>query len=127
MLENFGLTAHWLQELAPVITAQFRDVPMWNWALQAVALVASAVGAEMNARLNIRGFYVWLFSNVVLAVLHAATGLWVLVLLDVYYFQVNVRGILHWSRQQPEQAPQWLLNLVNRRPSSAAVKARPQS
>jgi hypothetical protein len=74
------------------------DLPWWNWTLQALGLVSSYAGAELNSRMDIRGFYVWMFSNIVLFVLHAASGLWVLCVLDMAYFRVNVRGIAHWHR-----------------------------
>lgn len=77
------------------------DLPWWNWTLQALGLLSSYVGAELNSRMDIRGFYVWILSNIVLLVLHAASGLWVLCVLDVAYFRVNVRGIAHWHRAMP--------------------------
>ena len=77
------------------------DLPWWNWALQTLGLVTSYGGAELNSRMDIRGFYVWMFSNIVLFVLHATFGLWVLCVLDLAYFRVNVRGIAHWHRVMP--------------------------
>jgi hypothetical protein len=52
-----------------------RDLPWGNWGLQAAGVVSSYVGAELNSRLDIRGFRIWLFSNVLLFVLHALSGL----------------------------------------------------
>ena len=83
-------------------------VPAWNWALQALGLVTSYVGAELNARMRISGFYVWFVSNVALGILHAVAGLWLLLLLDALFFRVNIRGVLTWSRRYPEQVPKWL-------------------
>lgn len=90
------------------LEATLASVPAWNWALQAVGLATAYAGAELNARLRISGFYCWLVSNVVLAVLHATAGLWLLLLLDVLFFRVNILGIARWGRQHPEQMPAWL-------------------
>ena len=78
---------------------EFYGVPWWNWLLQAIGLVSSYAGAELNSRLDFRGFYIWIFSNIVLFVLHATSALWLLCLLDVGYLRLNLRGILHWKRQ----------------------------
>lgn len=94
-------------------------VPMWNWALQGIGLITAYVGADLNSRLRISGFYVWLASNITLAVLHAATGLWLLFLLDIMFFRLNVRGVLTWSREKPEQVPKFLAKwLLPKGPSS---------
>jgi hypothetical protein len=87
-------------------------VPAWNWTLQAVGLVTAYAGAELNARLRISGFYCWLVSNVALAVLHAAAGLWLLLVLDVLFFRVNILGIARWGRRHPEQLPAWLQRVL---------------
>lgn len=92
----------------------YANVPAWNWTLQFAGLVTSYVGAELNARMRISGFYVWLSSNVVLGVLHAATGLWLLLVLDLLYFRVNALGVLRWSKERPEQVPAWLRKRLRR-------------
>jgi nicotinamide riboside transporter PnuC len=90
------------------LPAAIANVPAWNWALQGVGLVTAYVGAELNARMRLSGFYLWLVSNVVLAVLHGLAGLWLLLVLDGLFFRVNVLGIVRWSRLHPDQAPGWL-------------------
>jgi nicotinamide riboside transporter PnuC len=77
----------------------FLAVPAWSWALQAVGLATAYVGAELNARMRIEGFHVWLASNVALAILHAASSLWLLLVLDVLFFRVNALGIRKWRQQ----------------------------
>jgi len=96
-------------------------VPVWNWGLQLVGLVASYVGAELNARMRVSCFYLWTLSAVALGMLHAASGLWLLLLLDVLFLRVNALGVVRWSRQYPEQAPSWLRGYLarNARPSGA--------
>ena len=80
-------------------------VPLWNWALQAVGLATAYVGAELNARQWIEGFHIWLASNLALGILHAATGLWLLLVLDLLFLRVNILGIRSWaSAPGPEAA-----------------------
>ncbi len=77
------------------------DVPLWSWVLQGLGLVTAYVGAELNARKSRSGFHVWLVSNVTLAILHAGTGLWLLFVLDLMFFRINVIGLRRWSRARP--------------------------
>lgn len=76
----------------------FYAVPIWNWVLQFVGLCMAYVGAELNARQRISGFYLWIASNFVLGVLHAASGLWLLLVLDLMFLRVNVLAIRRWRR-----------------------------
>ena len=80
------------------LRSSFEAVPAWSWALQAVGLATAYVGAELNARQRIEGFHVWLASNVALAALHAASHLWLLLVLDLLFLRVNVLGIRRWRR-----------------------------
>lgn len=82
----------------------WQTLPWWNWALQAVGLVASYVGAELNARLRVEGFHVWLVANVALFVVHVSSGLWALALLDVLYLRINFLGMRKWKQQAPSAA-----------------------
>ncbi len=84
--------------------SSFDAVPLWNWGLQAVGLGTAYVGAELNARKMRAGFQVWLASNVVLATLHACSGLWLLFVLDLMFFRVNVIGLRRWSHGGREPA-----------------------
>lgn len=81
--------------------AHIPDLPWWNWAFQIVGLVTSYVGAELNARKRVAGFYVWLVANVALFGVHCASGLWMLALLDLLYFRINLMGIRVW-KSRPE-------------------------
>ena len=71
-------------------------VPAWSWVLQTVGLVTAYVGAELNARMRIEGFHIWIASNLALAVLHAASSLWLLLILDLLFLRINVVGIRRW-------------------------------
>lgn len=76
-----------IKELEAVALA----VPTWNWGLQGLGVITGYIGAEMNARMRIEGFFLRLVSNVALGVLHALTGLWLLLVLDILFFRVNIR------------------------------------
>lgn len=78
-----------------------RAVPAWSWALQGVGVATGYAGAELNARMRVGGFVLWLVSNVTLGVLHAMSGQWLLLVLDALFFRVNLLGIRHWSRGRP--------------------------
>lgn len=54
------------------------------------------VGAELNSRLDIRGFKVWIAANIALFILHVASGLAILAALDLIYIRLNVRSIRRW-------------------------------
>lgn len=80
------------------LIGQAEAVPWWNWSLQILGLLTSYVGAELNARQRVEGFHFWIVGNVSLAVLHAASALWALLLLDLLFFRVNLQGIRRWKR-----------------------------
>jgi nicotinamide riboside transporter PnuC len=98
------------------------QLPAWNWALQGIGLVSSYVGAELNARMRISGFSVWLVSNVALALLNALTGQWLLVVLYALFSRVCVNGICRWARDRPETAPKLARWLARRARSQVALK-----
>jgi nicotinamide riboside transporter PnuC len=99
------------------------QLPAWNWALQGIGFVSSYVGAELNARMRISGFCVWLVSNVALALLNALTGQWLLVLLYVLFSRVAISGICRWARDRPETAPR-LARWLARRDAWRAARAK---
>jgi hypothetical protein len=79
-----------------LLTTQLHGLPVWNWALQAVGLTLAYSGAELNARKSIAGFRIWIASNIVLGIVHAVTGLWLLLVLDFLFLRVNVLGLVRW-------------------------------
>ncbi len=83
----------------------FDSTPSWIWLLQTAGFVTSYAGAELNARLRIEGFYLWLLSNLTLAVVHAYAGLWLLLVLDVFFLRVNACGALRWTQRRAEAPP----------------------
>lgn len=83
-------------------------LPLWNWALQAVGLVAAYIGAELNAQMRLSGFYAWTIGNCALLNVNALAGLWLLVVLHVLYLRINAKGVVTWSKRFPDQAPRWL-------------------
>lgn len=87
---------------------KYGDAPLWSWLLQGLGVGLSYWGAELNARMRISGFYVWLVSNVVMAALHALSGLWLLMVLNALYFRLSFLGILRWEAAHPGQLPGWV-------------------
>jgi len=83
----------------------FHGLPWWNWALQTIGVCSSYLGAELNSRMDVRGFHIWMFSNLCLLILHAVSGLWVLCLLDLLYLRLNFRGISRWKAFTPKPVP----------------------
>lgn len=82
-----------------LLTLELGGTPLWNWFLQALGLASSYAGAELNARMKVSGFYIWIGSNICLGILHAASGLWGLLLLDLLFFKVNCQGIARWRER----------------------------
>jgi hypothetical protein len=80
--------------------------------LQVIGVITGYVGAEMNARMRIEGFFLRVARNVALGVLHACTGLWLLLVLDGLFVRVNLVGIRHWSRERPNAFPRWARTLL---------------
>ena len=84
--------------MAQLLTSEINGLPAWNWLLQAAGVVLAYSGAELNARKSVRGFQLWIASNVLLAGVHAATGLWLLLVLDLLFLRVNVLGWYRWRQ-----------------------------
>lgn len=74
-------------------------LPWWNWVLQIICVVGSYAGAVLNARADIRGFYIWRVSNVGSLLIHAYSGLWIFCCLDVAYFWLNMTAPRNWARK----------------------------
>lgn len=87
---------------------QWASVPWWNWLLQLVSIGTSYYGAILNMRMRVSGYVVWTVGTVILAVLHVAGNLWLLLILDALFLHLNIKGFLLWARQKPEQIPLWL-------------------
>lgn len=68
----------------------------WTVVLEAMFLLLSVVGQELNVRQNVQGFAFWLASNMVGIVMFAMQSRWLMV--GVYiYFAINcVRGFIRW-------------------------------
>lgn len=83
------------------IVKQFEAVPAWSWCLQFISLISQFVGAELNARRKIVGFYILMFANITLIIIHFTSSLWVLLILDLLYLRINIRGVRHWGSLNP--------------------------
>jgi hypothetical protein len=75
-------------------------LPWWNYLLQASGMALAYLGAELNSRLDARGFRVWIAANMALFVLHLISGLVLLGILDLLYLRLNVRAIQRWHAAQ---------------------------
>jgi hypothetical protein len=80
-------------------------LPWWNWVLQASGMALAYLGAELNSRLDARGFRSWIAANIALFVLHLISGLVLLGILDLLYIRLNVRAIQRWSAAQKQTDP----------------------
>lgn len=89
--------------MSELLTQDLGGTPLWNWLLQAIGLASSYAGAELNARMKVSGFYIWIGSNVCLGILHATSGLWGLLVLDLLFFKVNCQGIARWRERSSQQ------------------------
>lgn len=87
------------------IVKQFEGIPTWSWILQSIAIFTQFLGAELNARLKINGFYVLMIANITLAIIHIISGLWIVLILDVLYFRINIRGLRTWGAKKPDSVP----------------------
>lgn len=88
-----------------MLNTEVGGVPEWNWLLQGVGVCTAYIGAELNARQRPEGFALWIASNAVLSTLHALTGLWLLFVLDLLFFRVNVMGLRRWHASRSKVRP----------------------
>ena len=77
-------------------------LPWWNYVLQASGMALAYLGAELNSRLDARGFRAWIAANIALLVLHFISGLVLLGILDLLYIRLNVRAIRRWNAAQKQ-------------------------
>jgi len=94
------------------VLKNFEGVPAWSWALQVVAVITQFLGAELNARLKISGFYILMIANLTLFVIHITAGLWLILILDVLYFRINIKGLRTWGAKKPESVPPFVRKLL---------------
>jgi nicotinamide riboside transporter PnuC len=69
-------------------------------AIQILAMLFGMVGAILNARMNILGFVLWLFSNILLLAIALQHGLYPVALLQLFYAVTCVYGIVTWKRKR---------------------------
>lgn len=93
---------HWWASMVVAVRASAGSLPWWSWSLQLLGVAGSYTGAVLNARQDIRGFQAWIVSNLLLLVVHLTSGLWLLAVLDVLYFRINVKAIGIWRLKSRE-------------------------
>jgi nicotinamide riboside transporter PnuC len=69
-------------------------ITLLNW----VFVVIAMLGAYLNARQKVIGFWLWLVSNGGLAVLNLASRNYAQMSLFCVYEVINVYGIMQWTR-----------------------------
>lgn len=89
-----------LEILTNFLTHEHSGLPVWNWLGQVLGMGFALWGAHENSQMKIRGYHLWLASNAFLIVIHAASGLWVFVMLDIAFSITNLRGIRTWRQAQ---------------------------
>jgi hypothetical protein len=89
-----------LEILTNILTHEHSGLPVWNWMGQILGMGFALWGAHENSQMKIRGYHLWLASNAFLIVIHAASGLWVFVMLDIAFSITNLRGIRTWRQAQ---------------------------
>ncbi|MBC8737274.1 nicotinamide mononucleotide transporter [Paraburkholderia sp. UCT31] len=72
-----------------------------SMALQCAAVVFGLGGNKLVNKKNILGFYGWIISSAVSAVLAYMTGLWLMTGLYLVYLYFSIDGIREWSKPGP--------------------------
>ncbi len=65
-----------------------------------ISSVLAITGVVLNNRLNITCFYLWIVSNVICAIIHAFSGLYVLAGKDLIFFLLAIHGLWSWSQKK---------------------------
>ena len=71
--------------------------------IQGIVLITGIVGQWYVARMNVRGFYCWAVSNVVLIAVSLHFGGYGMVVLYGYFLVMAGYSILHWGKRQAEE------------------------
>lgn len=66
-----------------------------TWIATAIAII----GSILNAKRNIVGFYFWLLSNFMYAMINAYLNIWAQSILFVFNMGVCVWGLINWKKE----------------------------
>jgi hypothetical protein len=81
-------------------------LPIITWANTAV----SALGAVLNARMNIKGFYFWIVANTVWMAFDAYVAMtvtpaaWAQVAVYGFFNYTSIQGLISWKKKQKQKA-----------------------
>ena len=64
-----------------------------------ILTVLSLLGAVLNAKGRISGFYIWIVANVGWVIVDLSHGLYSQAILFAVYTMISVYGIIQWSRR----------------------------
>lgn len=90
-----------MESFATWIAAAFHGITWWVWMLQFFGVVLSLIAADMNSRMNIYCFYLWSAAGLMMLVVHVTADLWLLIVMDILYLNINYRAIKRWSVHRP--------------------------
>lgn len=103
---------HFVEILYDWLAVQFYGVSVWSWMLQFFGMVLSLVAADLNARLNVKCFFLWILGGSMMIGVHIMSGLWLLLIMDFIYLNINYRGLKRWAKEKPEDMPDWYLRVM---------------
>lgn len=66
--------------------------------LEMIGVVLAMIGQLFVARRNVKGFYVWIFSNVALMAFAAANVHWWMVALYAFFLCSSIYSIWYWQK-----------------------------
>lgn len=64
-----------------------------------IATILAIVGSILNAKRSITGFYVWLISNFMYAMVNAYLNIWAQSILFLFNMGVCTWGIINWKKK----------------------------
>lgn len=67
-----------------------------------VLSIISIIGAVLNAKQNVYGFYIWIFSNAGWIIVDIYLQLWGQIPFFVVCFFTSFYGIITWNKKQKE-------------------------
>ena len=66
--------------------------------IEIFAAVLGLIGSWLISEKDIRGYYVWIASNIAAMITQYESGLYVMVAMFLIYTIINIRGVLNWKK-----------------------------
>lgn len=70
--------------------------------ITAILTILSILGAYLNAKKKIEGFYIWIISNIGWIIIDTIAGLYFQSILFVVYTIICIEGIIQWRKSDGE-------------------------